>query len=44
MNERNVFDLSPQMSRASQQLFRPHRLFMLAVLLVAMFAASSLAG
>jgi hypothetical protein len=44
MDERNVFDLSPQMSRASQQVFKPHRLFLLAVLLAAMFAAAAIAG
>jgi hypothetical protein len=41
MDERTVFDLSPQMSRASQDLFTPRRLILLVALLVSMFAATA---
>lgn len=39
MDERSVFDLTPQMSRASQELFGRYRLLLMVGLLIAMLAA-----
>ena len=40
MDERNMFDLSPQMSRASEELFTPRRLLWMAGLLIAIVLAT----
>jgi hypothetical protein len=44
MNDRNVFDFNPQMSRASQQVFTRYRVLSIAGLLIAMIAAALMAG
>ena len=40
MDERSIFDLSPQMSRASEELFTPRRLLLMVGLLIAMVLAT----
>lgn len=40
MDERSVFDLSPQISRASEELFTPRRLFLMVGLLIALVLAT----
>jgi hypothetical protein len=40
MDERSIFDLSPQMSHASEKLFTPRRLLLMVGLLIAMVLAT----
>jgi hypothetical protein len=40
MDERSIFDLSPQMSRASEKLFTPRRLLLMLGLLIALLLAT----
>jgi hypothetical protein len=44
MDERSVFDLSPQLSRASEEPLTSFRLLLLAGLLSALLAATLVAG
>jgi hypothetical protein len=44
IDERSVFDLSPQISRASGNLFSRFRLLLMTGLLLATFLAALLAG